>query len=93
MVEIIQKVINNGPENFDIERIHNYIKRGLIKNQKKIENSPHLFFPDATLLDKVYGRSKEHFATFVSASQWTTEYLQKDAAFWLGLMEEIFVKR
>ena len=41
MIETIQKVIDDGPEKFDIERIHDYINRGLIKNQKENENSPH----------------------------------------------------
>lgn len=93
MMEIIQKVVNDGPEKFDIERIHDYINRGLIKNQKENENSPHLFFPDASLADKVYGTKQEHFRTFVTASQWTTEFLERPASFWLDTMNDIFLKR
>jgi Zn-dependent M16 (insulinase) family peptidase len=92
MMETIQKVIDDGPEKFDIERIHDYINRGLVNNQKENENSPHLFFPDASLADKIYGHKREHFAAFVTASQWTSEYLQKDSSFWIELIKE-FVSR
>jgi len=35
MMKIVHKIIADGPEKFDIERIHNAIARGLILNQKE----------------------------------------------------------
>ena len=93
MIETIQKVVEDGAEKFDIERIHDYINRGLIKNQKENENSPHLFFPDASLADKIYGLTEQHFATFVTASQWTSEYLNKEPQFWIDLIDNLFLTR
>jgi len=93
MMETVKKVIDDGPEKFDLERIHDYINRGLIKNQKENENSPHLFFPDASLADKIYGQKKEDFRSFVTASQWTDNYLQKNSTFWIDLLRGIFYDR
>jgi len=92
-MKIIQDVIDSGPENFDLERIHDYINRGLIKNQKENENSPHLFFPDASLADKIYGSKKEHFGTLVAASQWSEAYLGKDSKYWLQVIQDLFIAR
>ena len=52
----------------DLVRIQDYIDRGLVKNQKENENSPHSFFPDATLLDKLYGDKPQHFPQFGKTS-------------------------
>ena len=93
MMEIVHKVIADGPEKCDTERIHNNILKGLILNQKESENSPHGYFPGASMLDMMYGQSQEHFQTFVRASQGTGEYLQVGASCWLGLMEDTFVNR
>merc|ERR1712180_205446 len=93
MMETVKKVIDDGPEKFDLERIHDYINRGLIKNQKENENSPHLFFPDASLADKIYGSKKEHFGTLVAASQWSEAYLGKDSKYWLQVIQDLFITR
>ena len=93
MMETIQKVVNDGPKKFDIERINNFINSGLINNQQQNENSPHWFFPDGSLKDKVYGTRPEHFQTFVTLTQWTTEFLGRPASFWLNTMNNIFFKR
>jgi len=92
MKKVIQKVLDDGPSKFDLVRIHDYIDRGIVKNQKENENSPHLFLPDATLLDKLYGQKNAHFKQFVVASQWSAAYKDRNASYWLGLMDEIFNK-
>jgi len=90
MRKVIQRVLNDGPEKFDLVRIHDYIDRGIVKNQKENENSPHLFLPDATLLDKIYGQKREHFKQFVVASQWSAAHKDRNASYWLELIDEIF---
>ena len=69
---------------------HVCIDRGIVKNQKENENSPHLFLPDATLLDKLYGQKRENFKEFVVASQWSAAYKDRNASYWLELIDEIF---
>jgi len=90
MRKVVQKLLEDGPEKFDLERIHDYVDRGIVSNKKENENSPHLFFPDATLLDKVYGQKKGDFKTFVKASQWSDDWRHKNASFWLGLIDDLF---
>jgi len=90
MRKVIQKVLDDGPSKFDLVRIHDYIDRGIVKNQKENENSPHLFLPDATLLDKLYGQKKNNFKEFVVSSQWSAAHKDRNASYWLELMDEIF---
>jgi len=93
MYEVINKLIDDGPEKFDLERIHDYVDRGLVKNLKENENSPHTFFPDGTLLDKLYGEKTSDFRTFIKASQWSGDFKNKTATYWLNLIDNIFNKK
>ena len=90
MDETLRKVVNDGPEEFDLERIHNFIDSDIINNLKEIENSPHLFVPDATVLDMIYGESNEDLQKFVNASQSNVRLLEKDSEFWLDLIRKDF---
>jgi len=90
MRKVIQKLLDDGPSKFDLVRIHDYIDKGIVKNEKENENSPHLFLPDATLLDKVYGQKNNHFQEFVVASQWSAAHKDRNASYWLELIDEIF---
>ena len=90
MEKVVKQVLAAGPSSFDLVRIQDYINTGLLKNLKENENSPHTFFPDATLLDKIYGTKPEHFKEYIVASQWSSAYLNKNASFWLDLIDEIF---
>ena len=90
MEKVVKQVLNDGPDKFDLVRIQDYINTGLLKNIKENENSPHSFFPDATLLDKLYGQSPEHFQEYVVASQWSKAHLNHNASYWLDLTDDIF---
>ena len=102
MEKVVRQVLQDGPEKFDLDRIHNFIDEGLKnkciprgqRNIKEIESGPHMFFHDATLLDKLYGQTAENFEEYVVASQchWSSALRDYDAQYWLGLMNEIFNK-
>ena len=91
--KVVEQVLAGGPEEFDLVRIQNYISSGLLKNKKENENGPHTFFPDATLLDKVYGRKAEHFQEYVVANQWSTAHQDHDEQYWLDLIDKTFNQR
>ena len=93
MEKVVKQVLAGGPEEFDLVRIQNYITTGLLKNKKENENGPHTFFPDATLLDKIYGRAPEHFQQYIVASQWSTGHQSRDHQYWLDLIQETFNER
>ena len=90
MEKVVNQVLEDGPDNFDLVRIHDYINTGLLKNQKENENSPHSFFPDATLLDKIYGEKPEHFQQYVTASQWSSAHKNHNSSYWIALINDIF---
>ena len=70
---VSKKIVSDGPDKFDLERITNFIDREVINNLKEIENSPHLFLPDATVLDMLYGEKPEHLQKFVTSSSLNKE--------------------
>ena len=86
MEKVVKQVLQDGPEKFDLDRIHNFIDEGLKnkciprdfyhyprgqRNIKKIETGPHMFFHDATLLDKLYGQTAENFEEYVISQNFT----------------------
>jgi len=91
MEKLLRKIVSDGPENFDLERISNFIDRVVINNLKEMENSPHLFLPDASVLDMLYGEKPEHLQKFVTQSQLTQKFLNKNATFWLNIIDEVFI--
>merc|ERR1719495_662136 len=91
MESVFQRIVKDGPEKFDIERIHNFIDRAVLNHLKETENSPHLFVPDATVLDQLYGQRPENLKDFVLASNLNKEYRKKDATFWIQLIQDIFI--
>jgi len=91
MEAVFEEIVKDGPEKFDIERIHNFIDRAVLNHLKETENSPHLFVPDATVLDQLYGKKPQNLKQFVLASNLNKEYREKDAMFWINLIEEIFI--
>jgi len=92
MEKVLKRIVADGADKFDIERIHDFIDQEVIKNLKEIENSPHLFLPDASVLDMLYGERPEHLEKFVTASQLNKKYKTKDRQFWVDLIDRIFVK-
>ena len=93
MEKVVSQVLAGGAQEFDLVRIENYINSGLLKNKKENENGPHTYFPDATLLDKIYGREARHFHQYVVANQWSTAHQNQTAQFWLDLVNDIFNER
>ena len=93
MEKVVSQVLAGGPQQFDLVRIQNYINSGLLKNKKENENGPHTYFPDATLLDKIYGTEERHFQEYVVANQWSTAHQNKTEQFWLELINNIFNER
>ena len=76
------------PEDFDLERITNFIDQDVINNLKEIENSPHLFVPDATVLDMLYGDNPGDLETFVTLSQKNRQFLNRTSSFWIDLIRK-----
>ncbi|XP_023322562.1 uncharacterized protein C05D11.1 [Eurytemora carolleeae] len=91
MEAVFNKIVEDGPEAFDLERIQDYIDREILNHLKETENSPHLFVPDASVLDMLYGEKPEHLKEFVLSSNLNKYYRSKDAAFWVDLVKEIFI--
>jgi Zn-dependent M16 (insulinase) family peptidase len=91
MEKLLRKIVSDGPENFDLERISNFIDRVVINNLKEMENSPHLFLPDASVLDMLYGEKPEHLRKFVTQSQLNQKFLNKNATFWLKIIDDVFI--
>lgn len=92
MDAVLEKIVGDGPDKFDLERIHNYIDREMVNNLKEIENSPHLFLPDASVLDMLYGEKPDHLKKFVTMSQSNRKYRDKNATFWINLIDRVFIK-
>jgi len=91
MEKLLRKIVSDGPENFDLERISNFIDRVVINNLKEMENSPHLFLPDASVLDMLYGEKPDHLQKFVTQSQLNQNFLNKNATFWLNIIKDVFI--
>ena len=91
MEKLLRKIVSDGPEKFDLERISNFIDRVVINNLKEMENSPHLFLPDASVLDMLYGEKPEHLEKFVTQSQLNKKFLSKNGTFWLNIIEDVFI--
>ena len=89
--EILARIVAEGEDRFDLERIHNFIDREVVSSLKDIENSPHLFLPDASVLDMLYGQSNNHLKQFVTASLKIEKLKEKDARFWLELIQKTFI--
>merc|ERR1712106_90334 len=89
--KVLKKIVKDGPDKFDLERITNFIDQEVINNLKEIENSPHLFLPDASVLDMLYGEKPEHLQKFVTSSQSNKKYLEKNSTFWVNLIEDVFI--
>ena len=63
----------------------------VVSNLKDAENSPHLFVPDATVLDQLYGERPGDLETFVKLSQANKQYQAKDSGFWIDLIRKHFM--
>ena len=90
MEKVLRKIVADGADKFDVERIHDFIDQEVIKSLKEIENSPHLFLPDASVLDVLYGERPEHLEKFVTASQLNKKYKTKDRQFWVALGARLY---
>jgi len=93
MDNVLKKIVDDGPEKFDLERITNFIHLEVINNLKDIENSPHLFVPDASVLDMLYSESNQDLEKFVRSSQSNKKFMDKDSTFWIELIREQFLNR
>ena len=60
----------------------------MINNLKDIENSPHLFVPDASVLDMLYSESNQDLEKFVRSSQSNKKFMDKDSTFWIELIRK-----
>ena len=67
--EVIDGIMEAGPEAFDLDRIHTLIKRTILGHKKKLENSPHLIIPSPVILDMIYGTSKDDLGKFLHTEQ------------------------
>ena len=91
MDKLLKRIVAAGPDKFDLERIHNFIDQEVVNSLKEIENSPHLFLPDASVLDMLYGEQPDHLEKFATASKLTNKFRNKNATFWLQLINSTFV--
>ena len=93
MDQILQDIVNKGPDDFDLERISNFIDREVVNNLKEMENSPHLFVPDATVLDMLYGKDPQDLRKFLSSSQSNKQFLDRNSTFWVNLLKDQFIEK
>ena len=93
MDKILRDIVDGGPDQFDLERIANFIDREVVNHLKEEENSPHLFVPDATVLDMLYGRDPDDLRKFVSASESNKQFLDRNSTFWINLLKEQFIEK
>jgi len=91
MEKLFTKIVNDGPENIDMERISNIIDNKMLTNLKNIENYPDSFLVTANVLDMLYGENAEQYKKFVTSTQSINQYKDKNGTFWINLMEEIFM--
>merc|ERR1719445_2305457 len=58
-----------------------------------MENSPHLFVPDATVLDMLYGKDPQDLRKFLSSSQSNKQFLDRNSTFWVNLLKDQFIEK
>jgi len=92
MIQIFKKIVNDGPLEFDIERIQNFIKREILHHNKEVEENPDLFVPDATVLDFLYGEKPSHLKNFTLSSFYYKDLSKKKSDYWIELIEQVFIK-
>ena len=93
MDQLLQDIVEAGPAEFDLERITNFIDREVVNNLKDMENSPHLFVPDATVLDMLYGHHPEDLKKFLSTSQSNKQFRDRNSTFWVNLLRDQFINQ
>ena len=93
MDQLLQDIVDAGPDEFDLERITNFIDREVVNNLKEMENSPHLFVPDATVLDMLYGQEPDDLRKFISSSQSNTLFRDRNSTFWVNLLRDQFINQ
>ena len=93
MDQLLQDIVEAGPAEFDLERITNFIDREVVNNLKDMENSPHLFVPDATVLDMLYGHQPEDLRKFLSTSQSNKQFRDRNSTFWVNLLRDQFINQ
>ena len=93
MDQLLQDIVDAGPDDFDLERITNFIDREVVNNLKEMENSPHLFVPDATVLDMLYAEEPDDLRKFLSSSQSNNQFRHKNSTFWVNLIRDQFINQ
>jgi len=89
--QLLKEIVQNGSEQFDLQRIHNYIDKEVVSILKDIENSPTSFLPDASILDQLYGHNSKHLEEFSKVSLNLGSLKSEKAEFWLTKLEELFI--
>ena len=93
MDQLLQDIVDAGPDEFDLERITNFIDREVVNNLKDMENSPHLFVPDASVLDMLYGHQPEDLRKFLSSSLSNNQFRDRNSTFWVNLLRDQFINQ
>ena len=93
MDQLLQDIVDAGPGEFDLERITNFIDREVVNNLKDMENSPHLFVPDASVLDMLYGHQPEDLRKFLSSSLSNNQFRDRNSTFWVNLLRDQFINQ
>ena len=59
--KVIKQINDGGPLEFDLSKLRGYIDRGIVKNQKLIENDLPDIMRVAVIYDMMHSTQKEHF--------------------------------
>ncbi|XP_040563241.1 uncharacterized protein C05D11.1 [Lepeophtheirus salmonis] len=89
--KVLLKIVDAGPEGFDMNSMKTLIKRVLQRRLIKLENGPQTLIFDPTSNDQMYGEKKEDLRTFLSKgdSQWGSYFDSKNADFWIDIIKNM----
>ncbi|CAB4060734.1 Uncharacterized protein C05D11.1 [Lepeophtheirus salmonis] len=90
--KVLLKIVDAGPEGFDMNSMKTLIKRVLQRRLIKLENGPQTLIFDPTSNDQMYGEKKEDLRTFFLSkgdSQWGSYFDSKNADFWIDIIKNM----
>ena len=88
--KVIKQIIDGGPSEFDLSRLQRFIDRGMVKDQKFIENNLPSIFDEVVMYDMMHSTKKEHFQHFVNLVIWSSTHRDHNASYWIELLNDIF---
>ena len=90
--ETLRKVVSEDAEAFDLNRVHNDIKRKRRNAADQVENNPHRTLIYDFIIDLLYGESPNDLQKLVASNVFFENYLSKDASYWKNIIEDVLIK-